>query len=109
MLWYDSMIIKRAKMVEYRSHIQIVGDILTTTSNDLPTKDGAGVTYLMRKANVPYSRITIILDTLVSHGLLERTGSNSRFRWYRISQSGREFLQAYNKFTHFANSFGLNI
>jgi predicted transcriptional regulator len=48
------------------------------------------------------------LKTLVSQGLLEKTdnqGSNK----YKISQPGREFLQAYYTFTNFADNFGLNI
>ncbi|MBT6397419.1 MAG: transcriptional regulator, partial [Nitrosopumilus sp.] len=56
----------------------------------------------------PHSRISRILKTLVSQGLLEQRdtrGSNK----YKISQSGREFLQAYYSFTKFADNFGLNI
>ena len=49
-----------------------------------------------------------ILKTLVSQGLLERGDSQGSNR-YKISQSGREFLQAYNSFTKFADNFGLNI
>ena len=92
-------------MVEYRTHMKIIGDILSTTRDDLQDEDGATVTYLIRKANISHSRI---LKTLVSQGLLEQVdaqGSNK----YRISQSGREFLQAYYTFTTFADNFGLTI
>jgi len=95
-------------MTEYRTHMKIIGDILATTRDDLQDEDGASVTYLIRKANVSHSRISRILKTLVSQGLLEQdetTGSNK----YRISQSGREFLQAYYTFTSFADNFGLTI
>lgn len=95
-------------MAEYRTHMQIIGDILTTTKDDLRDEEGATVTYLIRKANISHSRISGILKTLVSQGLLERRenqGSNK----YKISQSGREFLQAYYAFTQFANNFGLSI
>ena len=95
-------------MTEYRTHMKIISDILATTRDDLQDEDGATVTYLIRKANISHSRISRILKTLVSQGLLEKTdnqGSNK----YKISQPGREFLQAYYTFTNFADSFGLNI
>jgi len=95
-------------MAEYRTHMKIIGDILATTRDDLQDEDGATVTYLIRKANISHSRISKILKTLVSQGLLERAdvqGSNK----YKISQNGREFLQAYYSFTNFANNFGLSI
>ncbi|MBT3573578.1 MAG: MarR family transcriptional regulator [Nitrosopumilus sp.] len=95
-------------MGEYRTQMKIIGDILSTTRDDLQDEDGATVTYLIRKANIPHSRISRILKTLVSQGLLEQRdtrGSNK----YKISQSGRELLQAYYSFTKFADNFGLNI
>ena len=95
-------------MAEYRTHMKIIGDILATTRDDLQDEDGATVTYLIRKANISHSRISRILKTLVSQGLLEKVdlqGSNK----YKISQNGREFLQAYNSFRNFADNFGLNI
>ena len=95
-------------MGEYRTQMKIIGDILSTTRDDLQDEDGATVTYLIRKANIPHSRISRILKTLVSQGLLEQRdtrGSNK----YKISQSGREFLQAYYSFTNFADNFGLSI
>ncbi len=95
-------------MAEYRTHMKIIGDILSTTRDDLQDEDGATVTYLIRKANVSHSRISRILSTLVSQGLLEKVdaqGSNK----YKISQSGREFLQAYKTFSGFATNFGLTI
>ena len=88
--------------------MKIIGHILATTRDDLQDEDGATVTYLIRKANISHSRISKILKTLVSQGLLERAdvqGSNK----YKISQNGREFLQAYYSFTNFANNFGLSI
>ena len=95
-------------MAEYRTHMKIIGDILATTRDDLQDEDGASVTYLIRKANISHSRISTILKTLVSQGLLEKIdnqGSNK----YRISEHGREFLQAYYRFTNFADDFGLSI
>lgn len=88
--------------------MKIIGDILATTRDDLQDEDGATVTYLIRKANISHSRISRILKTLVSQGLLEQVDTQG-YNKYKISQTGREFLQAYYKFTSFADNFGLSI
>jgi predicted transcriptional regulator len=95
-------------MAEYRTHMKIIGDILSTTRDDLQDDDGASVTYLIRKANISHSRISRILKTLVSQGLLEQVESQGTNK-YKISQTGREFLQAYRTFSTFADNFGLTI
>lgn len=95
-------------MAEYRTHMKIIGDILTTTRDDLAEDDGASVTYLIRKANISHVRISRILNNLVSQGLLEQKTSDGAFR-YKISDTGREFLQAYHSFSKFAENFGLVI
>ena len=97
------------KMVSsYRPHMKIIGDILSTTRDDLDTEEGASVTYLIRKANVSHTRISKILSNLVSQGLLEQVDSQGTFR-YKISSNGREFLVAYQTFSRFAENFGLVI
>ena len=97
------------KMVSsYRPHMKIIGDILSTTRDDLDSEDGASVTYLIRKANVSHTRISKILNNLVSQGLLEQVDSQGTFR-YKISSNGREFLVAYQTFSRFAENFGLVI
>ncbi|MCV0373374.1 MAG: MarR family transcriptional regulator [Nitrosarchaeum sp.] len=95
-------------MAEYRTHMKIIGDILSTTRDDLQDDDGASVTYLIRKANISHSRISRILKTLVSQGLLEQVEAQGANK-YKISQTGREFLQAYKTFSTFADNFGLTI
>ena len=71
-------------MGEYRTQMKIIGDILSTTRDDLQDEDGATVTYLIRKANISHSRISRILKTLVSQGLLEQADSQGSNR-YKIS------------------------
>ncbi len=88
--------------------MKIIGDILTTTRDDLADDEGASVTYLIRKANISHVRISRILNNLVSQGLLEQKTSDGACR-YRISDTGREFLQAYHSFSKFAENFGLVI
>ncbi len=95
-------------MAEYRTHMRIIGDILYTTRDGLQDDEGASVTYLIRKANISHARISRILTTLVSQGLLEQVSGSGASK-YRISQSGREFLQAYQSFSRFADNFGLAI
>ena len=92
----------------YRTHMSIIGDILATTRDDAPDERGASVTYLIRKANVSHGRISKILESLVQQGLLEQTTSERACK-YKISQRGREFLQAYRGFREFADTFGLRI
>ena len=92
----------------YRPHMKIIGDILSTTRDDLHSDEGASVTYLIRKANVSHTRISKILSNLVSQGLLEQVNSEGTFR-YKISSNGREFLVAYQTFSRFAEDFGLII
>lgn len=92
----------------YRTHMKIVGEILTTARDDAPDENGASVTYLIRKANISHVRISKILGTLVSQGLLEQIDSKGACK-YKISQSGREFLAAYHTFSRFADNFGLTI
>ena len=92
----------------YRTHMSIIGDILTTTRDEVPDETGASVTYLIRKANVSHGRISKILETLVQQGLLDQTDSDRAYK-YKISPKGREFLQAYRGFREFAENFGLRI
>jgi len=88
--------------------MSIIGDILTTTRDEVPDETGASVTYLIRKANISYGRISKILETLVQQGLLEQTSSDRACK-YKISSRGREFLQAYRGFRESAETFGLRI
>ncbi len=88
--------------------MKIIGDILYTAGDERQDEDGASVTYLIRKANIPHVRISRILSNLVSQGLLEQVNSNGACK-YRISSSGRDFLHAYQTFSRFADNFGLTI
>ena len=88
--------------------MSIIGDILSTTRDEVPDESGASVTYLIRKANVSHVRLTKILEMLVQQGLLEQTNSDRAYK-YKISDRGREFLQAYSGFREFADNFGLRI
>ncbi len=97
-----------AYMAAYRTHMKIIEDILTTADDSLRYDDGATVTYLIRNANISHVRIIKILKILVTQGLLEQVDSK-RARKYRISTTGRQFLQEYRTFAKFSENFGLVI
>tara|TARA_Y100001949_G_C15807298_1_gene251900 strand:+ start:360 stop:647 length:288 start_codon:yes stop_codon:yes gene_type:complete len=95
-------------MVEHRTQIKIVGEILDTTMQEIDEQEGATVTHIIRKANISHGRLSTILNNLISQGLLEQVNSKRSYR-YKISASGKEFLTAYKTFREFSDDFGLNI
>ena len=92
----------------YRTQIVIVTDILDVVETDTFVNDGASITHLIRRANISHGRLSKILKNLVSQGLLEEVDATKASK-YRISMSGREFLQAYKTFSEFTDGFGLTI
>ena len=95
-------------MAEHRTQIKIIGEILDTTTREIDEHEGATITQIIRNANIPHGRLSMILSTLVSQGLLEQINSKRSNR-YKISASGREFLTAYKTFREFSDDFGLTI
>jgi predicted transcriptional regulator len=90
-----------------RTHISIIADILDTArqySYEGHASDGASVTHLIRRANVPHRRLSAIVSELKASGLLSEQQAK-----YRISDKGLQFLNNYNQFRDFAGSFGLKI
>lgn len=90
----------------YRTHVSIIADILSTARQYSYEgyDSGATVTHLIRKANVPYQRLSSIVSSLKQSGLLQEDSAR-----YRISQKGIEFLEAYSEFKGFAETFGLKV
>lgn len=91
----------------YRNSLRIVVDILTIAKNS-DKEEGVGITTLLRKGNISYSRLTRLLRDLVRCGLIEEVNAERGVR-YRISDQGRQFLNAYSRFEEFAQSFGLRL
>jgi len=79
------------------------------TARDMNTEgQGVGITTLLRRGNVSYSRMTKLIVELVGAGLLvEETLEKSSK--YKISDKGMMFLQAYMQFEDFAQSYGLRL
>jgi len=92
----------------YRKQIEIVGDILVAAEELTIDQNGASITKLIQKANIPHSRISKILVNLVSQGLLEQVNSERACK-YKISMSGKDFLREYKTFSEFTDNFGLTI
>ena len=95
-------------MAEHRTQIKIICEILDTTTHEVDEYEGATITHIIRNANISHGRLSMILRTLVSQGLLEQVNSKRSHR-YKISASGREFLVAYKTFREFSDGFGLTI
>jgi len=91
-------------MVTYRDSSQIVADLLTTTKQY--GQEGIKITHLLRKANLSHSRLTKFVENLTWAGLInkiEYDGKNT----FVITPKGRQYLESYEKFSDFAESFGL--
>jgi predicted transcriptional regulator len=91
----------------YRNSLRIVVDILTI-ARDADSEKGVGITTLLRKGNISYSRLSRLLKDLVRCGLIEEVNAERGVR-YRISDQGRQFLIAYSRFEEFVQSFGLHL
>jgi len=93
-------------MVVYRTSIQIMADLLVAT--DESGLQGIKTTSLLTKANLSHSRLEKFVKKLTGAGLvnkIEYDGKNT----FVITEKGRLFLEEYNKFTRFAESFGLEM
>ena len=90
----------------YRSHQQIVSDVLTITQD--ANRSGIAITVLCQKANQSHSRLRNLLTTLIGSGLvnkIEYDGKNT----FVITEKGRVFLEEYTKFHNFAGAYGLEM
>jgi len=95
-------------MAPYRTQTKIIADILLTARDMNMEGDGVGITTLLRKGNVSYSRMTKLIGDLVGAGLLLELNLDKTAK-YKISEKGMSFLQAYLQFEDFAQSFGLRL
>ncbi len=95
-------------MAQYRTQARIIADVLTTARDMNTEGSGVGITTLLRKGNMSYSRMSKLLTELVGSGLLLELNKEKISR-YKISDRGLQFLQAYYQFEDFAQSFGLRL
>ena len=86
--------------------MQIVADLLIATEQS--GQEGIRTTHLLTKANLPHSRLVKFIENLTGSGLINKIefdGNNT----FVITQKGRQYLESYEKFSNFAESFGLEI
>jgi len=91
-------------MVVYRKSTQIVADLLIATEQS--GQEGIKTTHLLTKANLSHSRLTKFIENLTGAGLINKIiydGKNT----FVITPKGRLYLESYEKFSNFAESFGL--
>ncbi|MEM4310855.1 MAG: DUF4364 family protein [Nitrososphaerales archaeon] len=93
--------------MSYRNQIRIIADILSVTK-DYGEEEGVGITTILRKANLSYSRLMQILRDLIKAGLIIEIERDKGSK-YMISDKGKKFLQAYIQFEDFAQSYGLRL
>lgn len=95
-------------MAQYRTQVRIIADVLSTARDMNTEGEGVGVTTLLRRGNMSYSRMSKLLSELVGSGLLLEL-ANEKISKYMISDKGLQFLSAYYQFEDFAQSFGLRL
>ena len=95
-------------MAQYRTQARIVADILSTARDLSVDNGGVGITALLRKGNVSYSRMSKLITDLVGSGLLVET-TDEKAAKYKISEKGLRFLAEFSQFENFSNSFGLRL
>jgi|TARA_B100001013_G_scaffold113483_1_gene65237 predicted transcriptional regulator len=95
-------------MSTYRTQVKIVADVLSCISDGNAGEQGLGITRILQKANLSYSRATNILNRLIKFGLVEQINIDNSQR-YVISHKGIEFLQSHSDFADFAESFGMKL
>jgi len=88
-----------------RSRIRIIADLLVSLEQ---SNNGLKVTELVRKSNVPYVRLTEILEELNRKGMIKLINGEEG-QVYIITGKGLKFLEEYRKFSKFAEGFGLEI
>ncbi len=89
-----------------RKSMQIVAALLTATEQS--GQEGIKTTHLLSKANIPHSRLVKFIDNLTGSGLINKIEFDGK-NTFVITQKGRHYLESYQKFSNFAESFGLEI
>ncbi len=93
-------------MVNYRSSMQIVSDLLVATEQS--GQEGIKTTHLLTKANLSHTRLKKFIENLTGAGLInkiEYDGKNT----FVITSKGRQYLESYKQFSDFTGSFGLEL
>ncbi len=92
-------------MTVYRKSTQIVADLLIATEQS--GQEGIRTTRLLTKANLPHSRLTKFIENLTGAGLINKIKYDGK-NTFVITPKGRQYLESYEMFANFAESFGLD-
>jgi predicted transcriptional regulator len=101
-----SKILVKLDMTNYRTSMQIIGDLLTVTKDS--GEEGIKTTRLLAQANLSHTRLSKFLDNLTGSGLInkiEYDGKNT----FVITPKGRQYLEDYVEFSNVAGAFGLEL
>jgi predicted transcriptional regulator len=90
----------------YRTSTQIVGDLLTVTSDY--GQDGVKTNALLSKANLSHGRLSKFLENLTGNGLINKIEFDGKHTFV-ITEKGRQYLESYRSFSNLAESFGLDM
>ena len=90
----------------YRKSTQIVADLLTATKQS--GQEGIMTTHLISKANLSHSRLVKLIENLTGSGLINKIEFDGK-NTFVITQKGKHYLESYEEFSDFAESFGLEI
>ena len=94
------------EMIPYRNSTQIVSEIVTLVQNS--GQVGIQVTPLCQKSNLSHSRLRNFLTTLTGSGLINKIQYDGK-NTFVVTEKGKLFLEEYNRFHEFAESFGLEM
>ncbi len=89
-----------------RKSMQIVADLLKAAEQS--GQEGIMTTHLISKANLSHSRLIKLIENLTGSGLINKIEFDGK-NTFVITQKGRHYLESYEKFSNFAESFGLEI
>jgi predicted transcriptional regulator len=92
--------------MQYRKSTQIVADLLTATEQS--GQAGIMTTHLLTQANLSHTRLLKLVENLTGSGLINKIEFDGK-NTFVITQKGRQYLESYQKFSNFAESFGLEI
>lgn len=94
--------------MSYRSQLRIIADILRVARDYCDDDGTVKVSTILKKANISYSRLSALLDSLKEKGLVEaREGERGLI--YKLTRKGLDFLEEYERFERFARAYGLTL
>ncbi len=93
-------------MVSYRTSMQIVADLLTTTEQS--GQEALKTTSLLTKANLSHYRLGKFVENLTGACLINRIEFDGK-NTFVITPKGRQYLESYKKFSEISESFGLEL